>query len=71
MKLKISQLSLRFKATALILATVSAALGISAVTDGCLPDSLGPAEISEIIAIANAAEPRLNILVRGVLARMA
>ncbi len=42
-------------------------LGISTVTDGCLPDALQPAELSEIIAVANAAEPRLNLLTRGVL----
>lgn len=45
-------------------------LGISTVTDNCLPDSLKPADITEIIAVANAAEPRLNALVRGVLSQM-
>ena len=45
-------------------------LGISTVTDACLPDALKPAELSEIIAVANAAEPRLGALVRGVLAKM-
>jgi len=45
-------------------------LGISTVTDNCLPDALKPADIAEIIAIANAAEPRLSTLVRGVLKKM-
>ncbi|MCX7049942.1 MAG: purine-nucleoside phosphorylase [Candidatus Sumerlaeota bacterium] len=42
-------------------------LGISTVTDNCLPDALKPADLHEIIAVANAAEPRLNVLVRGIL----
>ena len=46
------------------------ALGISVVTDECLPDALKPADINEIIATAAAAEPRLNALVSGVLKRM-
>jgi purine-nucleoside phosphorylase len=41
-------------------------LGISTVTDNCLPDALKPANIAEIIAVASQAEPRLNTLVRGV-----
>lgn len=45
-------------------------LGISVVTDECLPDALKPADINEIIATASAAEPRLNALVSGVLKRM-
>lgn len=43
-------------------------IGFSIVTDMCLPDALKPADVSEIIAIANAAEPKLRRLVRGVLA---
>jgi len=46
-------------------------LGISVVTDACLPDALHPANIDEIIATANAAGPRLDALVTGVLAKMA
>jgi purine-nucleoside phosphorylase len=42
-------------------------LGLSIVTDMCLPDALRPANIDEIIAIANAAEPKLQRIVRGVL----
>lgn len=45
-------------------------LGISTVTDECYPDSLKPAEISEIIAAAQAAEPKLDVIVRGVLEGM-
>jgi purine-nucleoside phosphorylase len=33
------------------------------VTDRCLPDALEPAQIDEIIAVANAAEPKLTRLV--------
>jgi purine-nucleoside phosphorylase len=43
-------------------------VGFSIVTDMCLPDALKPAVVAEIIAIANAAEPKLTKLVLGVLA---
>ena len=43
-------------------------LGFSIVTDMCLPDALEPADVSKIIATANAAEPKLTKLVLGVLA---
>lgn len=42
-------------------------VGLSIVTDLCLPDALKPAVVSEIIAIANNAEPRLRTLVKGIL----
>lgn len=42
--------------------------GLAVVTDMCLPDALKPACIDDIIATANAAEPKLRALVRGVLA---
>ncbi|MBI3737167.1 purine-nucleoside phosphorylase, partial [Candidatus Sumerlaeota bacterium] len=45
-------------------------VGISTVTDNCLPDNLKPAHLEDIIAVAQAAEPRLEILVRGILARI-
>jgi len=45
-------------------------LGISTVTDECLPDALKPADIGEIIAVAQAAEPKLDKIVSGVLARL-
>lgn len=43
-------------------------LGLSIVTDLCLPDALKPANIEEIIATAAEAEPKLAKLVLGVLA---
>jgi purine-nucleoside phosphorylase len=45
-------------------------LGISVVTDACLPDALRPANIEEIIRTANAAGPRLDALVTGVLGKL-
>jgi purine-nucleoside phosphorylase len=45
--------------------------GLSVVTDMCLPDTLKPANIDEIIAHANAAQPKLRALVLGVLKREA
>jgi purine-nucleoside phosphorylase len=48
-----------------------AVVGFSVVTDMGLPDALEPAEIDQIIATANAAEPKLLKLVTGVLAHVA
>lgn len=45
-------------------------LGVSIVTDMCLPDALEPATVEKIIAAANTAEPKLAALVRGVLERV-
>lgn len=45
-------------------------LGISIITDQCLPDALEPADVPTIIATAKAAEPQLTQLVTGVLERM-
>ena len=45
-------------------------LGLSIITDMCLPDALEPATVERIIAIANRAEPSLTGLVRGVLERL-
>jgi purine-nucleoside phosphorylase len=42
-------------------------LGVSIITDQCLPDALEPATLERIVAVAGAAEPRLTALVRGVL----
>jgi purine-nucleoside phosphorylase len=42
-------------------------LGLSVITDRCLPDALEPARIEEIIAVANSAEPKLARIVTGVL----
>jgi purine-nucleoside phosphorylase len=44
-------------------------LGLSIITDMCIPESLEPATLEKIIAVANTAEPRLATLVRGVLER--
>ena len=41
------------------------ALGISIITDQCLPDALEPADISRIIATAGRAEPSLTRLIRA------
>ncbi|MCL2710588.1 MAG: purine-nucleoside phosphorylase [Planctomycetaceae bacterium] len=46
-------------------------LGLSIVTDMALPDALKPAVVSEIIAVANAAEPKLTKIVCGVLDHLA
>ena len=43
-------------------------VGFSVVTDLCFPDALEPANVQEIIQVANDAEPRLSQLVMGVLA---
>ncbi len=42
-------------------------LGLSIVTDVCFPDALKPVDVSEIIATANAAEPKLRKIIFGVL----
>jgi purine-nucleoside phosphorylase len=46
------------------------ALGISIITDQCLPDALEPAEIARIIATATQAEPSLTRLIRNLAARL-
>jgi purine-nucleoside phosphorylase len=45
-------------------------LGLSIITDRCLPDALEPASLERIVATAREAEPRLTALVRGVLERL-
>ncbi len=44
-------------------------LGLSLVTDMCLPDALKPADIDEILATAAKAEPNLRKIVLGIVAR--
>jgi len=44
-------------------------LGLSCITDICLPDALQPVEIDEILQNAAVAEPKLRKIVRGVLAQ--
>lgn len=45
-------------------------LGVSIITDRCLPDSLEPASVEEIIRVAGEAEPRLTTLIEEVVARL-
>lgn len=42
-------------------------LGFSIITDECFPDSLQPANVAEIIAVANEAEPKLTRIMKGVI----
>jgi purine-nucleoside phosphorylase len=41
-------------------------LGLSVITDVCLPDALEPVNLADIIATANEAEKKLRVLVRRV-----
>lgn len=45
-------------------------LGLSVITDACLPDALKPVDIKEIIATANKAQPNLVKLIEKVLAKL-
>ena len=45
-------------------------LGLSIITDACLPDALQPAELDAIIRTAAAAEPKLTALVEAVVERI-
>jgi purine-nucleoside phosphorylase len=45
-------------------------LGLSIITDQCLPDSLEAASVQEIIRVARSAEPALAKVVHGVLERL-
>jgi purine-nucleoside phosphorylase len=45
-------------------------LGLSIITDNCLPDALEPTSVERIIAVARGAEPKLATVVRGVLERL-
>ncbi|REJ65884.1 MAG: purine-nucleoside phosphorylase [Planctomycetota bacterium] len=45
-------------------------LGLSVVTDMCLPESLEPANVEAIIAVANAAEPKLRKILVGVVGQL-
>ena len=45
-------------------------MGLSVITDQCLPDALEPAHLPDIIATANAAEKKLRVLVRRVVAEL-
>ena len=45
-------------------------LGLSIITDLCLPDALEPASLEKILGVATRAEPQLTALVIGVLRRL-
>ncbi|HEX4935634.1 MAG TPA: purine-nucleoside phosphorylase [Gemmatimonadaceae bacterium] len=45
-------------------------LGVSIITDMCLPDALEPASLEKIIGVAAKAEPHLTSLITGVLERL-
>jgi purine-nucleoside phosphorylase len=45
-------------------------LGLSVITDACLPDALEPADINRIIATANRAEPHLVKLITKVVSEL-
>jgi purine-nucleoside phosphorylase len=45
-------------------------VGLSVITDLCLPDALQPADISDIIRTANETEPKLRTLVRRIVAEL-
>ena len=44
-------------------------LGLSIITDMCLPDALEPTTLEVILAHARAAEPKLRAIVLGILAQ--
>ncbi len=45
-------------------------LGFSIITDECFPDSLKPASVEEIIAVANKAEPKLTSITKEVVKKI-
>lgn len=45
-------------------------LGVSIITDQCIPETLEPASLEKILAVAAVAEPKLTSLFAGVIARM-
>lgn len=45
-------------------------LGISVITDMCIPETLEPASLPRILAVAAVAEPKLTSLVEGVVERL-
>ena len=45
-------------------------IGLQVITDACFPDALKPANVEEIIRVANEAQPRLEAVVTGFLAQM-
>lgn len=45
-------------------------LGLSVITDACLPDALTPTSLQEILETARTAEPHLRAVVSGVVSRL-
>lgn len=45
-------------------------LGLSVITDICLADALHPVKLEDILAVANAAEKKLRVLVRRVIGEL-
>jgi purine-nucleoside phosphorylase len=45
-------------------------LGFSIITDECFPDTLQPARVEEIIAVATTTEPKLTAIMKGVVERL-
>jgi purine-nucleoside phosphorylase len=45
-------------------------LGVTIITDACLPDALEPADIGRIIETAKAAEPHLATVIRGIVGQL-
>ena len=45
-------------------------LGLSDITDQSLPDALEPANLADIIAVANTSEKKLRVLVRRLIAEL-
>ncbi len=45
-------------------------LGFSIITDECFPESLKPVDVSEIIAAANAAEPKMTLIMKEVIKKI-
>ena len=45
-------------------------LGLTIISDMCIPDSLQPADINDIIKTCELAEPKLSDLVREVIHRI-
>ncbi len=45
-------------------------LGVSIVTDACIPETLTPTSLADVLAVARGAEPKLGRLVHGVLERL-
>lgn len=45
-------------------------LGFSIITDECFPESLKPVDVSEIIAVATQAEPKMTLIMKEVIKKL-